>query len=588
MTGMGGGNPKLDDSVVVAHFNQSLWHQMVIITLLGFVVAALVTYLTRRAATAQGPEPYEPPVRRVLRIGFGCLWVIAGLLQLQPEMPIGLPTQVVAPTVASAPAWLQHLVSIGTDAWLRHPIIAATATVWLQLGLGLWLLASKDGWWSRAAGWASAGWALCVWALGNGLGGFFVPPVSWMFGAPGATAYYVVAGLAIGVPVSWLERRNVASVTARLTGVFLLLFALLQAWPGRGFWQGRVGGQPASLSAMATTMSGASEPGILQSMVRWFATFTLSYSWLVNLIVVVGLGFVGVVFLLKRHELLTPAVVVYVVLALADWVLVQDMAVFGGVGTDVNSMIPSAIVLVAVWRFLISSDVDEPSVSTVPSDSISPTWRARTVVSSIFAVMFGVGAVLMVAVGVLPGASADAAIAAGSQVVPLGGPAPNFTLTNQHGTAVSLQSLRGKTVVMSFIDPVCISDCPVEAQEMAAAASKLGNPSNVAFVAVNANPIYRSVSSIQTFNETEGLSKVPGWMFLTGTPAELARVWNSYGVQVELSKNGSMVTHAEPIYVISPDGRMYSTWTVQTGSGAGSVLGSSTVALIVGQVKAAS
>ena len=588
MTGMGGGNPKLDDPVVVAHFNQSLWHQMVLITLLGFVVAALVTYLTRRSASAEGPEPYEPPVRRVLRIGFGCLWVVAGLLQLQPQMPIGLPTQVVAPTVASAPSWLQHLVSIGTDAWLRHPIIAATGTVWLQLGLGLWLLAAKDGWWSRAAGWASAGWAVCVWALGNGLGGFFVPPVSWMFGAPGATAYYAIAGIAIGVPVAWLERRNVASVTARLTGVFLLFFALLQAWPGRGFWQGRIDGQPAQLSAMATTMSGASEPRILQSTVRWFATFTLTSSWLVNLIVVVGLGYVGLVFLLKRHALLRSAVVVYVVLALADWVLVQDMAVFGGVGTDVNSMIPSAIVLVAVWRFLVASDVGEPAVPPVEAGAVSPTWRARTVASSIFAVMFGVGAVLMAAVGVLPGASADAAIAAGSQISPLGGPAPGFTLTNQDGHAVSLASLRGKTVVLSFIDPVCTADCPVEAQEMGAAASKLGNPSNVVFVAINVNPIYRSISAIQTFNQAEGLAQIPGWMFLTGTPTQLARVWNAYGVQVELSTNGSMVTHAEPIYVISPDGRMYSTWTVQAGSGAGSVVGASTVALIVSQVKAAS
>lgn len=586
MTGMGGTTPKLNNPVVVAHFNQSLWRQMIVITLLGFAIALIVTYLTKRAATAQGPEPYEPPVRRILRIGFGCLWIIAGLLQLQPEMPIGLPTQVVAPTIASAPGWLQHVVTIGTDAWLRHPIIAATGTVWLQLGLGLWLVAAKDGWWSRVAGWMSAGWALAIWVLGNGLGGLFVPPVSWMFGAPGATIYYVLAGVAIGVPVAWLERRNVASVAARATGVFLLFFALLQAWPGRGFWHGQSHGQTGQLSAMASTMSEANQPGILVSVQHWFSTVTLSASWLVNAIVVLGLGFTGFVFLLKRRRLFGPAVVVYVVLALADWILVQDLAIFGGVGTDVNSMIPSAIVVVAVWRFLVTTDEGAPEPVAIPADAISPTWRARTIASSVFAVMTAIGGVLMVAVGVLPGASAEAAIAAGSTVSPLGGTAPGFTLTNQDGHQVSLSSLRGKTVVLSFIDPVCTGDCPIEAQEMRAASDKLGN-ARVAFIAVNVNPLYRSVPALVAFNEAEGLTNWPAWNYLTGTPAQLERVWNDYGVAVEVTKGGSMVSHAEPIYIIDPTGRMTATWTVSTGSGSSSVLGESTVALIVAQVKAA-
>ena len=39
-----------------------------------------------------------------------------------------------------------------------------------------------------------------------------------------------------------------------------------------------------------------------------------------------------------------PALGILLVLCAADWVLVQDLGVFGGLGTDPNSMIPFALV----------------------------------------------------------------------------------------------------------------------------------------------------------------------------------------------------------------------------------------------------
>src|SRR5436309_15654281 len=40
--------------------------------------------------TRTAGEP-EPPGRRLLRIGFGILWIFDGILQAQPAMPLGLP-----------------------------------------------------------------------------------------------------------------------------------------------------------------------------------------------------------------------------------------------------------------------------------------------------------------------------------------------------------------------------------------------------------------------------------------------------------------------------------------------------------------
>jgi hypothetical protein len=66
-------------------------------------------------------------------------------------------------------------VNAGTTIWSYHPVTAATAAVWTQVGIGLWLLAAPRGDWSRLAGLASVGWGLNVWVFGEAFGGVFAP-----------------------------------------------------------------------------------------------------------------------------------------------------------------------------------------------------------------------------------------------------------------------------------------------------------------------------------------------------------------------------------------------------------------------------
>ena len=62
----------------------------------------------RKLSGGTSGEP-EPRWRAVLRIGFGLLWVIDGLLQAQPAM-VGLATQVIKPGSAGSPAWVRSIV----------------------------------------------------------------------------------------------------------------------------------------------------------------------------------------------------------------------------------------------------------------------------------------------------------------------------------------------------------------------------------------------------------------------------------------------------------------------------------------------
>jgi cytochrome oxidase Cu insertion factor (SCO1/SenC/PrrC family) len=138
----------------------------------------------------------------------------------------------------------------------------------------------------------------------------------------------------------------------------------------------------------------------------------------------------------------------------------------------------------------------------------------------------------------------------------LDSPAPPFVLTDQHGHQVSLESLHGHTIALTFLDPVCTTDCPLIAQEFRQADQQLSSQAaRVDFVAIVTNPIYRSAAFTNAFDRQEGLTHLANWYYLTGSLRALQHVWDSYGVLVNTEKAGAMVAHSDLAFVIDPDGR---------------------------------
>src|SRR5215469_1038595 len=211
MSGMNSG-VNLNNPVVVAAFRAALLHQgliaLLVLMMLGLVWIGVRVWLRTRAGSSTGaqasgrsaPGVAEPAWRRLLRIGFGLLWVFDGILQAQPKMAVGLPSQVIEPTAAGSPGWVQHVVNWAATTWSYHPIQAGAAAVWIQVGIGVWLLVAARGAWSRAAGVAGIGWGLVVWVFGESFGGILAPGQTWLFGAPGAVLLYCVAGALIALP----------------------------------------------------------------------------------------------------------------------------------------------------------------------------------------------------------------------------------------------------------------------------------------------------------------------------------------------------------------------------------------------------
>src|SRR5690242_408282 len=565
------------DPVLIAAFRSALLHQGVIvllmILLLGLVGATARVWPASPAAAstaaadgAAGAGTPEPRGRRLLRTGFGVLWIFDGLLQAQPKMAGGLATQVIGPAAASSPAWVQHLVNWGGTIWSYHPVEAAAASVWIQVGIGAWLIAAGGSAWSRLPGAASVAWGLIVWVFGESFGGIFAPGLSWLTGAPGGVLCYVAAGALIALPPdAWRSPRSGRWLLAGL-GVFFAGMAVLQAWPGRGSWQGVVHRKPGPLAAMVREMAATPQPHVLSALLSGFASFVARHGFAVNLVVVLALAGLGTLFLTGRPRLVRYGVAAGIVFCLVTWVLVQDLGFLGGLGTDPNSMIPLILLFSAGYLALVPVPREAP-------EAVTAGWRAqlrpgalgRAVAAARWRWVATAGALAVVVLGAAPMAAAAAdrtadpilalAIAGDSSRLDL--PAPGFSLTDQNGRTVSLGSLRGKVVLMTFLDPVCTTDCPIIAQELKQAGRMLGaQEARVELVAVVANPFYRSVAFTRAFDRQEGLDSVPNWLYLTGSLSQLRPVWRHYGVEVENLPAGAMAAHNDLAVVIDAAGHI--------------------------------
>ena len=137
------------------------------------------------------------------------------------------------------------------------------------------------------------------------------------------------------------------------------------------------------------------------------------------------------------------------------------------------------------------------------SRTLTPRALSGTVATASARSVGAVAALAIILLGAAPMAAAAAnrtadpilalAIAGGSTQMDL--PAPGFTLTDQNGQTVSLASLRGKVVLMTFLDPVCTTDCPIIGAEFKQAGVLLGaQDKDVELVAVVANPTYRGIA----------------------------------------------------------------------------------------------
>jgi protein SCO1 len=160
------------------------------------------------------------------------------------------------------------------------------------------------------------------------------------------------------------------------------------------------------------------------------------------------------------------------------------------------------------------------------------------------------GALVGVAVPRLLAKPPAAATLGGGVIINPSVPAPSFTLRDQHGAMVSPSTLRGRVVALTFLDTQCLNLCPLQASLLGTVQSDLGPGAHFSVVIVSVHPEVDTPANIATFAAVHGLKS--GYYWLNGTKEELASVWDSYGVGVQVA-NGDLA-HSSIIYLIDRNG----------------------------------
>lgn len=149
-----------------------------------------------------------------------------------------------------------------------------------------------------------------------------------------------------------------------------------------------------------------------------------------------------------------------------------------------------------------------------------------------------------------PSAGAASNVSSADQGVLLGGsPAPAFTLTDQTGATVTLDSLKGKPTVFTFFDSLCPhTDCSLMAQYVNFTAQFLGSDMNrVNWVALSLNPWHDTTQSVNAFLTNQRLK--PHVAYLMGSVGQLQPLWDAFHMQ-SLEQSNGIVIHTTGIYLL--------------------------------------
>ena len=132
-------------------------------------------------------------------------------------------------------------------------------------------------------------------------------------------------------------------------------------------------------------------------------------------------------------------------------------------------------------------------------------------------------------------------------------PAAEINLTDSNGQPFSLSSQRGKVVLLYFGFTHCTDECPIVMAKFKQAFELLGSQaSQVQVLMVTTDPTNDTPAQMKNYVTAFN----PSFIGLTGTPQELQKAYNDYGVTV--LDTGE--THSALVYLIDPQGNLRLTY----------------------------
>jgi protein SCO1/2 len=128
-------------------------------------------------------------------------------------------------------------------------------------------------------------------------------------------------------------------------------------------------------------------------------------------------------------------------------------------------------------------------------------------------------------------------------------PAPPVRLSDQRGRVTTLAALRGRVLLVTFMDSHCTTECPVEGHQLAVVQRAFASAHRPEILVVSVNPA-DTPQSARRFARRRGWRA--GWRWLMGSQAQLARVWRAYGIEVDPTSHD--VVHSAALYIVDRRG----------------------------------
>jgi protein SCO1 len=127
-----------------------------------------------------------------------------------------------------------------------------------------------------------------------------------------------------------------------------------------------------------------------------------------------------------------------------------------------------------------------------------------------------------------------------------------FRLRDQDGAVVSLAKLRGRPILLTFLDSRCEHQCLLIGAQLGTVLQAMAPTDRPTLVVVSVDPPGDSQASIRHAMAAWRLAGPWRWHWLRGTRRQLAPVWEAYGITVEPTTND--ITHGLSLYLIDRHG----------------------------------
>ncbi len=170
----------------------------------------------------------------ILGKALGILWLIDGLLQLQPKMfGADFINNVLAPNLSGQPGFMRALIDFGIRVFSFNIATANWIAALLQIAIGVLLLFPIAGKKFKAGLYLSIVWGLIVWIFGEGLGNLLTGSASFYTGAPGSALVYALIATFLLMPEK-IDRKFFAKIAAAILFMGAALQLQLMFWNSDG------------------------------------------------------------------------------------------------------------------------------------------------------------------------------------------------------------------------------------------------------------------------------------------------------------------------------------------------------------------